>query len=255
LSRPACLYKPSNPAGSRYCLWVHVENAAWNLFKVAVFTAATPYGPYTPSAPFTPVTGGNQDFTLYTDPADGTVYGFFSVSGGNIQVATISSDGQSVASFQSTGIPSTDSPEMFKAGSTYYLLTNPYAIATETNVTLYKTTTPLGTYTAAGFNMFDGAGPEPAASAYRSQPSWIFISQVTGQIIYMGTRWAYGNMGGSPVVIAPIDTSGANPKITYTSGVGFTPTGLITSTLSYPGAKSILNPAQLPTRDLYGYLD
>src|SRR5262249_25955270 len=159
------------------------------------------------------------DYSLYTDPSSGTVYGFFAVPAGNIQVGTIASNGQSVASFQSTGISSADSPIMFKKGSTYYLLINPYAIATETNVALYTTTTPLGTYSAAGFNMFDAAGPEPNASGYRSQPSCFFVTPTTSQLIYMGTRWTYGNMGASPIVMAPVDLSGANPKITYASGM------------------------------------
>lgn len=228
LWRAQCLYVPGNSAGSRYCLWVHVENQTGTLFKIAVFTGATPIGPFTPSAPFFPVTSGTQDFSLFTDPIGGNTYGVFSVPGGNVTIGQIASNGQSVTgSPTDTGITSIDYPVIFHTGSTYYLLTNEFSILTTKLNALYTATSPTGSYTAAGFNLFDASGPEPYAISYRSQSSSVFVTN-SGQIVYLGTRWAWQNMGASPPVFAPINTSGANPVITYASSVGFTPSGALT---------------------------
>jgi hypothetical protein len=202
---PACGERPKIlycAATGKYLIYTKMmDYTGSEIIHFSVATSSTIGGTYTYVGELSTTKIG--DFNMWME---GTT-GYFCDCDGYLY--QLSSDYQSIASTVKTGIQAGEGTSLYKAGSTYFWQSSQKS-GWRANDNSYSTATSLsGTWTSHGY--FCPSGTQ----TWQSQDTSVVpIAGSSGTTyLYVGDRWAGGNLPASTLVMQPLSVSGSTESI------------------------------------------
>ncbi|EIE19343.1 Arabinanase/levansucrase/invertase, partial [Coccomyxa subellipsoidea C-169] len=200
VERPRVLY---NDMTKRYVMWMHVDEADYELARCGVATSTRAGGPFTYRGSFRPHGHMCRDFT----DDDGSAYIAYSSEDNKVMhIAQLTKDYISVGKdFVRTMVGmSREAPAMFKYKGLYLMLTSGCTGWDPNRAEIFFARSPLGQWESLGNPCIGGTIMARQRTFYAQATHVLPMPGRPGEFLFLADRWVPSNLGSSKYIWLPM---------------------------------------------------
>ncbi|BDA43720.1 hypothetical protein COCOBI_04-7350 [Coccomyxa sp. Obi] len=203
VERPRVLY---NDMTKRYVMWMHLDEADYELARCGTATATAPQGPFTYRGSFRPHGHMCRDFTVFKDDDNSAYIAYSSEDNKVMHISQLSKDYVGVTQkFIRTMIGmSREAPAMFKYKGLYLMLTSGCTGWNPNRAEIFFARSPMGEWESLG-NPCIGGTIMARQSTFFSQGTYVLpMPGRPNEYVFLADRWVPTNLGNSRYIWLPM---------------------------------------------------
>ncbi|KAK9915194.1 hypothetical protein WJX75_005945 [Coccomyxa subellipsoidea] len=203
VERPRVLY---NDMTKRYVMWMHIDEADYDLARCGVATAVKAGGPFTYRGSFRPHGHMCRDFTVFKDDDRSAYIAYSSEDNKVMHIAQLSKDYTDVGKeyIRTMVGMSREAPAMFKYKGLYLMLTSGCTGWNPNRAEVFFARSPMGTWESLG-NPCIGGTIMAQQRTFFSQASHVLpMPGRPNEFLFLADRWLPSNLGSSRYIWLPM---------------------------------------------------